>query len=201
MSEPLVPFRETVITAHSGSANHSGETALPPPWKDTDGLRRAKAGLFRFVTSSRSLAVTIRCFALPVDTASALDNDTSSEGKTLAAALERCDVANVWSGAWQSFDDIPSSSEISVEVLRTMWGKVMSTIVSAADDVYVDPCLYDPHHSVRSDEKDPNFELLGRIISLGPHGAGPNMLIMSPSITLKITSESVSAPPAEVCPN
>jgi hypothetical protein len=195
VSEPLVPFRETIVSTNAGAASQCTETSLPPPWKDTDGLKRARGGLFRFVTGSRSLAVTIRCFALPVDMAAALDNDTSSEGKTLATALERCDASAVWSGACQSFDDMPAS-DVSVDSFRFMWNKLMSTLISVDDDVYVDPCLYDPSRTGVAESPDRNFELLGRIVCLGPHGAGPNMLVMSPSIALDITNASVFTLPA-----
>ena len=70
VSEPLIAFRECVLSAESvienqnTSKNQSTLPLLPPPWSEMPGLSQARAGRFRVVFGSGNVALTVRCFPL-----------------------------------------------------------------------------------------------------------------------------------------
>ena len=71
VSEPLIAFRESVLSAEAGlegQSNHSKNAStlplLPPPWSEISELAQARGGRFRVVFGSGNVAMTIRCFPL-----------------------------------------------------------------------------------------------------------------------------------------
>ena len=82
-SEPLVSFKETVLPcgeqgSSSSSSSHQARLLLPPPWCDLPNLHLASQGTIRLVCSGGSVALTIRCFALPTALAKLIDSSSST---------------------------------------------------------------------------------------------------------------------------
>ena len=128
--------------------------------------------------------------------AAALDSDTSNDGKVLASAIDCHESANLRTASTVSFSDIYAEGDTSVDSVRATWDKLMESLTSPDDDITIDSCLYDKQHTEScSGEKDENFDLFRRMVSLGPHGNGPNVLLMSPSLSIDVTNEFVIKPP------
>ena len=191
VSEPLVPFKETVISTDASWAPGTPESVLllPPPWRDTVGLKQSRHGYYRFVTNSRRLAIGVRCFRLPQKTCALLDSDATTCGRVLAGAIELCDTAHVRGSALRSVEDIPCTAEMPLEALRSMWEKVAASLSTTDEDEPIDSCLRTP---LPADPGSDHFELFRRIVSIGPYGAGPNMLLMSPKFSIDIVSDLVT---------
>ena len=64
VSEPLIAFRETIISSSlSSSLSLSSSSSLPPPWCDMVD-KHAHNGRLRFVHTSEQISFTFRCFPL-----------------------------------------------------------------------------------------------------------------------------------------
>lgn len=115
MSEPLVPFRETILNA----SNSAYAAELPPPWNDTDGLCDARNGSYRFTSGvgASKVAVTMRSFAMPIECAAMMEKRKTSHEKILTGT----DTAAV--EFWKQFCDILVEKKISGYVDRCLLGE------------------------------------------------------------------------------
>ena len=73
VSEPLIAFRETIISSSSSSSSSS----LPPPWCDMVD-KHAHNGRLRFVHTSEQISFTFRCFPLKSKIINFLNKKSSS---------------------------------------------------------------------------------------------------------------------------
>lgn len=78
-SAPLVSFRETVALGPV-SKDYSAVSQLPPPWKDTGGLKLASCGTYSMVSGSRAVGLTLRCTALTMEASAALEEAGAATG-------------------------------------------------------------------------------------------------------------------------
>jgi ribosome assembly protein 1 len=210
VSEPLVSFRESIIHIDQQPTNGTNIMtarlqSLPPPWKDTNGLQNVTTqGRARLVMNNQKLAVTLRCFPLPQSVVSALDSEKSEKLSLLKKYLEKRDT---YQERCQGQDQSRTFSSSPMdwngfhveERFHQYWNEfILSTTRRPADDDgdiphWVDPCLHSPAGSSLSTHfGDLNgFDLFTRIISLGPNGCGPNLLLLSPDCRVDVMRDLV----------
>jgi translation elongation factor EF-G len=99
VSEPLIAFRETIISSSSSSStttsslstttSSSLSSSLPPPWCDMVD-NHAHNGRLRFVHTSEQIAFTFRCFPLKSKIINFLNKKSSSILEKLDQFLSEC---------------------------------------------------------------------------------------------------------------
>ena len=60
VSEPLVPYRETILPCDAGYTH-----TLPPPWCDLPGLSDVSGGTSKLVTAGGHVSLSLSCYPLP----------------------------------------------------------------------------------------------------------------------------------------
>jgi ribosome assembly protein 1 len=87
VSEPLVSFKETILPSLEGftaptetistNTNSSFASELPPPWSDIPGIHKPKDGSIRIALDSGNIAITVKCFPLPINAANFIEKEVS----------------------------------------------------------------------------------------------------------------------------
>ena len=208
-SEPLVAYRETVLTCEPPLAPR---TSLPPPWGDMSGLSSAIGGRVRLLMSSRALALTIRCFPLPEGTSQLLESDTQGlaglgefltrrgygdteadaagepyavERALLIDAHDRTSAASLWLKFVHALDALENTTP-DTALRSTSIGSKTTANENQNDST-----------SLLSAQKEA-VELLSRTAAVGPKNQGPNLLLLSPDALVSVWSENVPSKAAGV---
>jgi ribosome assembly protein 1 len=237
VSEPLVSFRESIIhieqhqhhhQQHQQASHPSGGSnallariqSLPPPWRDTNGLQNITTeGRARLVMNNQKLAITLRCFPLPLSVITALDSERTEKLSLLKKYLEKRDAYQEKYHPLPGLNQLQTSSLVSSSSATTGWNSfhveerfhqywnefILSTTRPPTDDDgdiphWVDPCLHSPAGSSLSTHFGylNGFDLFTRILSLGPNGCGPNLLLLSPDCRVDVMRDLVALPPSPV---
>jgi hypothetical protein len=71
-----VSFRETIVPFDDHNEQQQ-QTSLPPPWGDIPGLQHARRGRVRILLEAQNVALTVRCFPLPVAGVNLFEQESS----------------------------------------------------------------------------------------------------------------------------
>lgn len=158
-SEPLVQFRESICQP---DRSYQRKSILPSPWGSTEGLETVVGGVKRFTSCSNQIAVTIRCLALPSDTAALLmqDEDNVSQLQNLVRQKN-----------WVDFDSITLTE---VDNLNEFLAKLIVSLDNDEEKF--------SGHILKSCE-DPNEEFYKNLLSLGS-AARSTILMFSPNLSV-----------------
>ena len=190
---------------------------LPPPWKDISGISNVRrqfasgvnsanistgactespsiyGAVHRLVMTTQRVSITFRCFSLPPNVTQFLTPETDEAGSSNAHA-----IASLLSSRNFEANDSASIKNASSELKpsQVLWNQFVRTIVEGSDgsDVAVDYCLLD-ESALESNDMASNVQTLSglhnRLLSLGPNGTGPNMLLFSPDATMELYEDLV----------
>jgi hypothetical protein len=188
VSPPLVPFRETILPPSALEST----PALPPPWKDTPGLSHVTTpGSYRMVMASRRLAMTIHTNALPSAAAMLLDPDHGPHARLIAKEIERRIVVSTPISP-------PDSDESGENTFSTHWSKFVATILESNDKSLIKNMFGGDASLSPTAAHESCLILIQNLVSLGPNGCGPNLLMLSPACSISITEDFVMTQETEV---
>lgn len=200
-SEPLVSFRETVIFEEQSIADttkdrkldeknnksrnkkmqaatngietampsETSSIALPPPWKDIPRIESSKDGRCRMIVQSNNLSITFRCFPCPESFASTIENDPQQ--------------ATVLSDFIASKETV-SSSPSQRSTIHSIWSKFHHALTDFEGVGSLDSVL-------KSSDKE-GYDVLDRLLSLGPKNIGSNILLFDSNVKINLYSSNLS---------
>lgn len=154
VSEPLIAFRETVLSSTAatnssssmtaganttGSNNNNNNTTsvvplLPPPWSEIPGLSLARNGRYRIVFGSENVAVTVRCFPLHTSLVKTLE-DHALEINEIDEKLSE------FHRLLSSMQDVAEINHFSSELVSKypkFWSNLENIIASPKNEVEVE---------------------------------------------------------------
>lgn len=200
VSEPLVPFRETVSNfteelggageneATNNTADKAGTGALisdikmteylPPPWCDTPNLDKVSNGVYRMSSAGGALGITLACGAMPsaltrylVD----LQVEDTNQGLQLNGASEQVALSSPLTHLVHALTnglDLSSHGHDGMKKSAEIWAH-MKKIVSES-------------------QRDTSAQALHprQVVCFGPDQVGPNMLLLSRSVKLRVWKSS-----------
>jgi translation elongation factor EF-G len=191
VSEPLIAFRETVLSAESSSSEAGSKNAapvLPPPWCDITGLSHARGGRYRVLFGSGNVAITVRCFPLHISLARLLEDQ--------GASLSEIDES--LSELQRRLQSAHDNAEISTTVERfhkgnaKFWSDLSAAVESPKNEVeeeVVDPALLGSHRGSSAESHTHSR----RVLSVGSPQHGTNMLIFDADATASIWRNALPA--------
>lgn len=197
-SEPLVSFRETIITSevtvsHTKNIAFSSSTSgiplsswLPPPWNDTLNLDQSCNGRYRLVVSSGNVAITFRCFPLPFQSVKTIENE-SLQFSGLIESLPIIKGRTKLIDSSRSLNENITLAQVSASALWFKFYKAMLDEASENEQVVLD--------SVLASMEDKGMDVFNRILAFGPNNINTNMLIFDPDVVINVWS---SFPPKAV---
>jgi hypothetical protein len=161
--------------------------------------------MHRLVVTTQLVAITFRCFSLPSALANFLNPDVDEATSSNAHVISEF-IASHKSGCDSDMDRVDGA-----RAMRLAWDQLTHTILSsggpnnvADEEGAIDHCLLDESDiapdkqrkaaspEAAADTQQPLLSsLLNRVVSLGPHSAGPNMLLFSPDATLELYEDLV----------
>ena len=173
--------------------------------------------MHRLVVNTQLVSITFRCFSLPTVVANFLNPDvdeaTSSNAHVISEFIASSKARDLDTAYGR--DEGAAGSE-GLRGMRLAWEQLSHTILpgegpdTMADEEVIDHCLLDSadreQHQLQAQsctdkplsdaqtQVPPLSSLLNRVLSLGPHGAGPNLLLFAPDACLEIYEDRV--PPA-----
>lgn len=159
VSEPLVPFRETVLPV-----NASFKANLPPPWCDIEGVKTADKGKIRKVLTGGNLAITFNACSLPSELIEYLDKDINSINSLLDELVNK---------AWEHEE---------INSIPQFWTRITNKIVECTE---FKSYIYSDSSDV---EEIIARNLYDRLIAVGPRNSGTSMLFLSPAVIINICS-------------
>lgn len=149
----------------------------------------------RLVVTSQLVALTFRCFSLPSAVANFLNPDVDETTSSNAHLISEF----IASHRISSDDDATDTQR----AMRNAWDLFTSKILDKeeSDHKVIDNCLVDDEDGEVNKQKQSSAEsqdtsvplssLLNRMVSLGPHSAGPNMLLFSPNSMMELYEDVV----------
>jgi translation elongation factor EF-G len=163
-----------------------------------DANQQSCGAVHRLVVTSQLMALTFRCFSLPTSVSNFLIPDAEESSSSNARCVSEF-VSSYKFGTNEENDGLGS--------MQHVWDHFTTKLfcVEDSDESLVDHCLLDDsdrdlkskNRSSKDATEDCNPDmpsLLNRMISLGPHSAGPNMLLFSPSAVMELYEDTVPIP-------
>eukprot|EP01032_Pedospumella_encystans_P018634 gene18634-21205_t len=194
VSEPLIAFRESVLSAEAGlegQSNHSKNTStlplLPPPWSEISELAQARGGRFRVVFGSGNVAMTIRCFPLHEAMTKLLEESGS---KMEEVNVQQAEVHR----QLQSCRDSTAFSECC-SALGAAQGKFWTDFAASTkptadspDTEAVDVCL---REEGTAGDSIGSSALRSRVLSIGSTIHATNLLLLSAEAHVSVWSNAI----------
>lgn len=176
VSEPLVPYRETVLPC-----DNSFKLTLPPPWCDIPGLSDSNSGQSKLVLASGNIILHFSCFALPPSIVKLLDQN--AESATLLSEL-------LSKQGWTTTHLNDSTKSASSNSLSQFLVKYSQTVISKSIDSDTECGSGNSHYEQSYNRLGSTLhsaqDVQNVIVSIGSKSVTSNLLVVNPSMTFEL---------------
>jgi hypothetical protein len=137
------------------------------------------------------LAITFRCFPLPKQLLTLFDSDKNNNLQVLVKAIERKDISQA------------TQVDFSVEErLFLYWKDIIQALTPNENTIKeinhkIDSSLQFSQSLSTPFGEFTGFDLFSRLLTLGPNGCGPNVLLLSPECRADVVKDLVTQLPKD----